>query len=149
MQTISYRSIEFTFKIETISTQPSVCKMLIEHQRVVATLAQHGISITAILHLGAHECEELADYEKQGVTRNRIVWVEALASKVQACQKKGIPNVIEAVVDTESGTKLVFYETNNGQSSSFLRLKTHKKQYPHIVVVKEHEKETTTIDLLF
>lgn len=37
------------------------------------------LSIKGIIHLGAHEAEELSDYQEAGV--GRVLWVEANPSK--------------------------------------------------------------------
>lgn len=38
---------------------------------------KYGCKIEGILHVGAHECEELETYEKY-IPRNKILWVEAI-----------------------------------------------------------------------
>ena len=39
-------------------------------------LRKYDLKIKGILHVGAHECEELLDYMRAGVKRNNIYWVE-------------------------------------------------------------------------
>jgi len=34
-------------------------------------------NIKGILHIGAHECEELNDYNLNGITDENIIWIEA------------------------------------------------------------------------
>ena len=48
---------------------------------------KYNINFKGILHVGAHECEELDDYEKY-ITRNKILWVEAMNDKVEFCKEK-------------------------------------------------------------
>ena len=42
---------------------------------------KYGIIFKGILHVGAHECEEIYDYEKY-INRNNILWVEAMNDKI-------------------------------------------------------------------
>ena len=39
-------------------------------------LSKYNLKIKGILHVGAHECEELLDYMRAGVKMNNIYWVE-------------------------------------------------------------------------
>ena len=50
-------------------------------------IQKYNIVLKGILHVGAHECEELNDYEKY-LNRNKILWVEALPYKVKLCKNK-------------------------------------------------------------
>lgn len=120
--------------------------MLIPHKKVVETLQRHGIRIEGILHVGAHDCEELGAYEAQGTKRNDIVWLEAMRDKVEQNTARGIPNVFKAVVDEHAGQSVTFNKTNNGQSSSILELAVHRDFYPQIFVVDRTNEITTTID---
>jgi hypothetical protein len=43
---------------------------------------KYDIKINGVLHVGAHECEELRDYEKY-ISREKILWIEALPEKVE------------------------------------------------------------------
>jgi hypothetical protein len=42
---------------------------------------KYNIKFDGILHVGAHECEELSAYE-QYLPRNKILWIEAMPEKV-------------------------------------------------------------------
>ena len=44
-------------------------------------MVNYNIQLKGILHVGAHECEELPAYE-QHLDRSRILWVEAMPAKV-------------------------------------------------------------------
>lgn len=48
---------------------------------------KYKINFKGILHVGAHECEELKDYE-QYISRDKILWIEAMPFKVEMCKKK-------------------------------------------------------------
>ena len=65
-----------------------------------------NINIKGILHIGAHECEELKDYNNAGIDNSNIYWIEAMQNKVdlwKAEQKD--PKVIPFPVFDESKTK--------------------------------------------
>jgi FkbM family methyltransferase len=104
-------------------------------------VSKYNILFTGILHVGAHECEELQTYELY-VPRNRILWVEGLEDKVALCKKR-IPNLLieEAVVSDKCET-VTFHRSNNGQSSSILELGTHTTLHPHVWYVATKKVET-------
>jgi len=118
--------------------------MLIPFSQVYEYLKSQGQKITGILHVGAHECEERDDYNKEGIQDNSIYWVEGNLDKVEEMRKKGIPNLFHGLVDKEV-RDVEFNITNNGQSSSILPLETHTKHYPHIVVSEKRKMRTTTL----
>jgi FkbM family methyltransferase len=118
--------------------------MLIPFHIVVSYLKQHGISVRGILHIGAHECEELKDYRRQGVSA--IDWVEANPVLVARMAERGIPVHNAAVSDVEAA--LPFYITNNGQSSSLLPFGTHATSYPWCKVVETITVTTQRLDHL-
>ena len=53
---------------------------------------KYNIKFSGVLHVGAHECEELSDYERY-LPRNNILWVEALPEKVAICKSR-YPNLL-------------------------------------------------------
>ena len=122
--------------------------MLIPAPAVLAALERHGIrDIRGVLHVGAHDCEELPFYrEGLGLADASVVWIDALPAKVAEARGRGIPNVFEAVVGAADGQAVVFRRTNNDQSSSLLELGTHRHHHPDIEVVAEYAATTTTLD---
>jgi FkbM family methyltransferase len=108
-----------------------------------------GIDPKVLLHIGAHEAEELKDYLAMGWGSEKTVWVEALPEKAELVRGlvADLPNqsVINIVVWDKSGDKIKFNETNNGESSSALPLKDHSSLYPKITVSRVREFTTTTI----
>lgn len=118
--------------------------MLIPFSSVVKLLASKGISVRGILHIGAHECEELADYQRHGVTE--IDWVEANPALVARMASRGISVHNAAISDVEAA--LPFHITNNGQSSSLLEFGTHKTSYPWCTVVETITVNTKRLDSL-
>jgi FkbM family methyltransferase len=120
--------------------------MLIPFHRIKAFLAGKGISIKGILHIGAHECEELRDYVAQGVSADSVDWVEANPALVSRMAERGIKVHNAAVSDVEA--ELPFYITNNGQSSSLLPFGTHEASYPWCKVVETITVRTQTLSTL-
>jgi len=101
----------------------------------------YGLKITGILHVGAHDCEELKDYEEI-ISRDKILWIEAIPEKVESCKNKYenllIENatVYDEIIDTE------FKIANNGQSSSILNFGLHQQLYPHIIYTSSFNVKT-------
>jgi FkbM family methyltransferase len=107
--------------------------MLIPFNKCVAILNEYDIKVKGVLHIGAHECEELNDYNREGV--NDIIWIEANSALVEKNKQLGINNIYCLAVDNEEG-EAEFHITNNGQSSSLLAFGTHEKSYPWCKVVE-------------
>lgn len=104
-------------------------------------IQKYNISFKGILHVGAHECEEIQMYEKY-ITRDKILWVEGMADKVELCKKKN-PNVlIENAVISDKNEKVKFNISNNGQSSSILDFGLHSMYHPSVEYIKSYEVET-------
>ncbi len=102
---------------------------------------KYNIQFKGILHVGAHECEELNDYEKY-IERNKILWVEALPDKVELCKQR-YPNVlIENAVVSDKIENVSFNVSNNGQSSSILDFGLHSHYHSHVHYVNSFEAET-------
>ena len=53
---------------------------------------KYNIQFKGILHVGAHECEELGDYENY-IDRSKILWIDALEDKVEL-SKSRFPNLL-------------------------------------------------------
>ena len=102
---------------------------------------KYNIQFKGILHVGAHECEELNDYERY-IQRNKILWVEALPNKVKLCKQR-YPNVlIENAIVSDTVEKVRFNVSNNGQSSSILEFGLHSTFHPDVRYVSSFESET-------
>lgn len=124
--------------------------MLIPAEEIVEILEKHEIRITGVLHIGAHDCEEMSFYNKFLKIRDeQIIWVDALPFKVEAALAKKIPNVFHAVVSDKDGEIVEFNVSNNHQSSSILELKTHAQEHPDIVYTHTLRQKTTTVDTFF
>jgi FkbM family methyltransferase len=123
--------------------------MLIGFEEIHKTLVSAGINITGCFHIGAHECEEADFYNKLGVKREDVVWIDAIPSKVTEAKNRGIPNVYNAVITDKDDEEVVFNISNNGQSSSVLEFGTHSKEYPSIVYTNRINQKSVTIDTFF
>ena len=108
---------------------------------------KHNMNLKGVLHIGAHECEELPLYETY-LSRDKIIWIDALPEKIDFAKNAfpGIQIIEAAVSDTE--TEATFYRANNGQSSSLLEMDTHRHHYPHIFYVNEFKLTTKRVDNL-
>jgi len=116
-------------------------KMLIPLNKLVN---KYNIQFKGILHVGAHECEELNDYERY-ISRDKILWVEALPHKVEMCKSR-YPNInIENAIVSDVIENVVFNVSNNGQSSSILEFGLHSQYHPHVHYISTFEGTTTLL----
>ena len=102
---------------------------------------KYNIQFNGVLHVGAHECEELNDYERY-LLKNKILWVEALQDKVEFCKQKYPGVQIENAVVSDKIELVKFNRSNNGQSSSILELGLHKHFHPQVHYISSYEVET-------
>lgn len=123
--------------------------MLITEGEVREALNKYSIKINGILHIGAHECEELQLYENLGVERNNIVWIDGNKSKIEEGLKRGIPNIYYGLIADKDDVNIEFKITNNGQSSSILDFGSHEKHHPHVHFVETQTHKTITIDTFY
>jgi FkbM family methyltransferase len=106
---------------------------------------KYGIRFLGILHVGAHECEEILNYDKY-IGRDKVLWVEALSDKVEFC-KSSFPDIlIEQAVVSDVVETVTFHRSNNGQSSSILEFGTHSYHHPHVKFIEEFQCQTARLD---
>jgi len=103
--------------------------------------------ITGVIHVGAHKAEELSHYVSSGISR--ILWIEA---------NENLYTEIEEAIDSFPLMRLGkfaagdeervgdLYITNDTQSTSMLKLKTHTVEYPNISKVDEVEVPVKRLD---
>jgi FkbM family methyltransferase len=108
-------------------------------------IKKYNISFKGILHVGAHECEELQLYEKY-IDRSNILWVDALLDKVIANKNKYENLLIEHAVVSDKVENLKFYRSNNDQSSSIFNLGLHKQFHPEVHYVNYYNVETIMLN---
>ena len=105
---------------------------------------KYNIQFKGILHVGAHECEELSEYEIY-IPRCKILWVEALSDKVELCKKR-YPNInIENAIVSDIVENVVFNVSNNGQSSSILDFGLHSHYHSQIHYITSFQCTTTLL----
>ena len=112
--------------------------------------AKYSITdVTGVLHVGAHEAEEMDWYLESGV--KHVVWVEANPELIPALKAKTVRHgheVIQALVLDKVGETVTFNVTNNLQSSSVLPMKTHLIVSPDVHYVGTQQHVSTTLDEL-
>tara|TARA_Y100000739_G_C20493289_1_gene411453 strand:+ start:115 stop:849 length:735 start_codon:yes stop_codon:yes gene_type:complete len=89
--------------------------------------------ISGIVHIGAHELEELPAYLKQKV--KNVIWIEANPAKYNLIKNRINNHQNMFLGKFAAGSKkdkLFLNISNNGQSSSILPFGTHKTSYPNI-----------------
>lgn len=102
-----------------------------------ATLARiFSVQPTGILHVGAHEGEELALYAAAGwLARGRVIWVEAQPALARTLRQRLAgtdAKVIHAVAWDVDGAPLELKIASNSQSTSVFEFGTHAASYPEI-----------------
>lgn len=103
-----------------------------------------------ILHIGAHECEELGLYYSIWFRDDKILWIEAIPELVERMKSTySTNNIIQAVITDKDNEEVNFMITNNIQSSSIFNLKTHLQEHPHIFEKERKKLKTTTLNTLY
>ena len=100
-----------------------------------------GVNPQSIVHVGAHNAEELDNYARGGW--GPVIWIEAQPQKVSDLLRR-IPaghKIIEAAVWDTQGESLDLKIMTNTESTSLLNLGTHAKEHPtiqlsHVIPVK-------------
>ena len=108
---------------------------------------KYKLEVSGIIHVGAHECEEMEEYLLNGINPENIYWIEAIEENIDKSKKKYKNlNIYNASIDIEDNNEVIFNITNNYQSSSILELGCHKEHYPDIYVIDRVKKITTRMD---
>jgi FkbM family methyltransferase len=124
--------------------------MLIDLNSIVQLLHNKKIKINGVLHVGAHNCEEIQFYNNLlNVASSDIIWMDANKQLVDNQISKGIPNVYHCVVSEKDNESVIFNIANNGQSSSILEFGTHAYEHPDVKFVSKIEQKTITLDTFF
>ncbi len=109
----------------------NIYRMLIPFSQIYQFLKNNNIELKGILHLGAHKCEELEAYKAQGISEDKIAWIEAQGDLVKEMKSRGVKNIFNhCILDVE--TTVPFWKTTNGESSSVLEFQTHATHHPHV-----------------
>lgn len=103
-----------------------------------------GIHPQGVLHIGAHEAEELAAYSAAGWGPR--TWVEALPDLAEALSRRLSASTDDAVVTgavwERAGETLEMHRANNGMSSSLLAPNLHLKYYKSILFTESASVQT-------
>jgi FkbM family methyltransferase len=104
--------------------------------------------IRGIIHIGAHEAEELDAYAAFGITR--VMWIEANPEKASLLSAKLAKHQqmrlgMFAAANTDGGV-VELNVANNGQSSSLLAMGLHATSYPQVYYTNKVQVPRRTID---
>ncbi len=123
--------------------------MLISFDEINKILLSKMIHINGCFHIGAHDCEEMEFYNKLGIKKEDVVWIDTIPLKIIEAMQKGIPNVYSAVITDKDDDDIVFNISNNVQSSSVLDFKTHSQEHPNVFYIDKINLKSITIDTFF
>ena len=123
--------------------------MLMQKEYIINVLRSLNIDITGVLHIGAHECEEMPFYKMLGLKDNDVIWIDAISEKVEQAKNKGVPNMYNAVVTDSDDKDISFNISNNNESSSVLEFGTHSTEHPHVFFTNKIEMKSITVDTFF
>lgn len=122
--------------------------MLFDPETVKKVLG--NIQIKGVLHVGAHDCEEMCFYKEHlGVSADNVYWIEAIPFKVEECKQKGFVNVFQAVISDHDDQEITFNISNNIQSSSLLEFNTHAIEHPGVYYTQKFVSTSITLDTFF
>lgn len=111
---------------------------------------KYNLKIKGILHIGAHECEEMSFYLSCGLDYDSVLWIEGqknICDKVK--QENSLIRIYNEVISDTDDDVVEFIITNNFQSSSILELEEHKLFHPSITEINRYKVKTKTIDTFF
>lgn len=105
-------------------------------------------SISGIIHVGAHEAEELSDYVSAGKTK--VLWVEANPGKWRTLSEKldTYPSMHlgRFAAASSTGGSAILNISSNGKSSSLLPFGSHADSYPSISFTDEVAVDLCSVD---
>lgn len=107
--------------------------------------------VNGVLHIGGHWGEEQDFYDSIGVKHIRYFEADPDTYKILSEKMSGRDNVIchNIALGQKEETKTFFCEnSNNGQSSSFLRPKLHIEKHPWVVFDHKKEIQISPLDSL-
>lgn len=112
-------------------------------------LKQYNIQPKGIIHIGAHEGQEVNTYKSWGV--DNILYIEANPKVFAKLQKNlvSFPDVkIACCAISNQNGEITLNITSSDQSSSILSLKIHQKIYPTITEEEQIIVPSKTLDFL-
>ena len=112
-----------------------------------------AINVSGVLHIGAHNCEELNGYLGLGIAISNIYWIEALPKLVEKNKLLNpLLNIYQAVIYDEDNKEIEFNiskaddDVNNHQSSSILKFGSHKTSHPQVKLLESVKMKTSRTD---
>ena len=109
-----------------------------------------SVPVTGVIHLGAHNAEELEGYTSCGI--ERIIWVEANIQLAIPLLNRTINDVGSTLVFgaafNEDDKIIELNVANNGESSSLLDFEEHSKEHPQVEYVGKVETWAFKIDTM-
>jgi FkbM family methyltransferase len=123
--------------------------MLIDQRKVIAILNHFNIKVSGVLHIGAHNCEELGFYNLMSIGPLNVIWIDAIKEKVDEATARGVPNVYNAVITDKDDAEVTFNIASNVESSSVLDFNTHTTEHPQVVFVDKKQLKTVTVDSFY
>lgn len=121
--------------------------MLIKYSEIIE---KYKLNFSTVLHVGAHEAEELDAYFTNGC--KKAIWVEgnaALAENLASRLDKEKNLVLQAVVSDKDDQEVDFMIASNDQASSILSMGLHTKLFPGIKMESTQKVKTKTLKTLF
>ena len=113
-------------------------------------LQTNGITVTGVLHVGAHECEEMGFYRDMFKQQNPpVVWIEANALIVKKMRLETDYEIYNAVIADTDNKEVQFNIASFSQSSSILPFGLHLVEHPKVKYVGEYMVKTTTLATFF
>jgi FkbM family methyltransferase len=112
-------------------------------------LDKHKLTVSGLLHIGAHYGQEYEEYIDCGV--QKFVFFEPLAPAFEVLKshvgdKPNVTLVNKAIGPANERVKMFVESANQGMSSSMLKPKFHIDRYPHIVFDDSAEVEQVRLD---
>lgn len=107
-----------------------------------------GVNPKSIVHVGAHNAEELETYRLAGW--GPVTWIEAQPQKIHNLLQR-VPSshtVIEAAVWDADDVELKLNVMTNTESTSLLKLGTHAKEHPGVTLSHTLSVTTKTLESL-
>lgn len=104
-----------------------------------------GVKPKTVLHIGAHNAEELNAYSSHNW--NQVTWIEAQPDRIKYLKEK-LPahhKLIQAAVWNESGISLDLKVMTNSESTSLLNLGTHASEHPNVTLSHQIPIKTQTL----
>ncbi len=116
-------------------------------QAYFENLAGFGIEPKGVLHIGAHQGNEIGVYEQIGA--KRVAFFEANPKLASQLRERFSDNpavtVVERAISASEG-RATFNVASSDQSSSLLEFEEHLQMYPSILPTEQIDVRTSTLD---